>query len=82
RFVHIQPFDRHYVRLVIPAVAAALGMLVLQVVLRNAVWPVQLAVVAVAGLIVYAAALFTMGLSRDERRAIGNFARLAVQKSR
>ncbi|HEX2089621.1 MAG TPA: polysaccharide biosynthesis C-terminal domain-containing protein [Actinomycetota bacterium] len=82
RFVRIQPFDRHYGRLAFPAAATALVMLVLQAVLRNNVWPVQLAVVAVAGVIVYAAALFTVGLSSDERRAIARFAGLARQRAR
>jgi hypothetical protein len=60
----------------------ALVMLVCQFGLRNAAWPAQLAVIAVAGVIVYAATLFTVGLSSDERRAIGSFTRLAVQKPR
>jgi O-antigen/teichoic acid export membrane protein len=82
RFVHIQPFDRHYVRLAVPAVATAMVMLVFQGVLRNAVWPVQLVVVAMGGVTVYAAILFTMGLSSDERRAIGDLASRAVRKPR
>jgi O-antigen/teichoic acid export membrane protein len=82
RFVHIQPFDRHYARLAIPAVAAALVMIVLQVALPDVAWPVELVTGGLAGVVVYAVALFTVGLSSGERQAISKFARLATQKTR
>ena len=82
RFVHIQPFDRNYLRLAVPTVAAAVVMIVTQLVLRNVAWPIQLVTVALAGVMVYAAGLITVGLSSEERGAIRKFARLATQKSR
>ncbi len=82
RFVHIQPFDRHYARLALPAVAAALVMIVAQAVVSGASWPVELTAVGLTGVAVYAAALFTVGLSSAERGAIANFARLATQRAR
>jgi O-antigen/teichoic acid export membrane protein len=82
RFVHIQPFDREYGRLAVPAIAAAVVMVLFEAVLRNTLWFVELGVVAAAGVAIYAGILFTVGLSSDERRAISNFARVATQKRR
>ncbi|MDP8956328.1 MAG: oligosaccharide flippase family protein [Actinomycetota bacterium] len=82
RFVRIQPFDRHYARLALPTILAALVMIFSRVVLPDVGWPAELVTVGLIGVVVYAAALFTVGLSADERGAIANFARLATRRAR
>ena len=82
RFVRIQPFDRQYARLLIPAIPAAAAMILVHMVLRNATWPIELVATAVAGLLVYGAVLLTWGLSAEERLAMTRFGRQAVLKSR
>src|SRR5207249_6837552 len=39
RFVHIQPFDRHYARLAIPAAAGGGAMVAVHLALRHGAWP-------------------------------------------
>jgi O-antigen/teichoic acid export membrane protein len=77
RFVRIQPFNRHYVRLAIPAVAAGAVMLALHLALRRSAWPVDLVVSAGAGLLVYVAVLLAVGLTPGERSAVGRLVGLA-----
>src|SRR5439155_22645564 len=53
RFVRIQPFDRHYVRLAVPAAIAGLAMIGCHLVLVDAVrWPVDLVGTGLIGLAV------------------------------
>ncbi|TMK79472.1 MAG: hypothetical protein E6G47_08255 [Actinobacteria bacterium] len=70
RFVHIQPFDRHYARLAIPATAGGGVMVAVHLALRHGAWPVDLLVSALAGAAVYAAVLVWVGLAPAERAAI------------
>src|SRR5439155_18868733 len=42
RFVHIQPFNRHYVRLSVPAAVGGLVMLAVHLALRHGAWQVDL----------------------------------------
>ena len=81
RFVHIQPFDRHYTRLLVPTVPAAAVMTAVHVALGNAGWPADLLATAAAGLAVYAIVLVIAGVSAEEREAIRNVARLARQRA-
>jgi O-antigen/teichoic acid export membrane protein len=71
RFVHIQPFDRHYVRLAVPAAAAGVVMVLVHLALRNGGWPVDLAVTGLAGLVAYLVVLVAAGLTPSERRVLG-----------
>jgi O-antigen/teichoic acid export membrane protein len=70
RYVHIQPFDRHYLRLAIPAVAAALAMVGAHEAFARAGWVTDLIVTGAAGALVYVAGLALVGLTRSERRAV------------
>lgn len=77
RFLGIQPFDRHYVRLAVPAAVAALAMIAAHALLGGAAWVVDLAGTAAAGMAVYAAALLLFGLTPSEREAVRRILRLA-----
>jgi O-antigen/teichoic acid export membrane protein len=70
RYVHIQPFDRHYLRLVIPAAAAALAMLGGHAAAGDSGWIMDLTLTGALGTLVYIAGLFLIGLTRSERRAV------------
>jgi O-antigen/teichoic acid export membrane protein len=70
RFVHVQPFDRHYVRLAVPTAVAAAVMVGVHFVLGDGSWPVDLVGTGVAGAVAYVAVLLPFGLAPAERRAI------------
>jgi O-antigen/teichoic acid export membrane protein len=70
RFVHIQPFNRHYVRLAVPAAVGGGAMLAVHLALRGGSWPVDLVVSALVGAAVYAAVLLAVGLTPTERDAL------------
>lgn len=71
RFVHIQPFNRHYVRLAIPAAAGGAVMLLVHLAARTAPWWGDLLASAAAGGLAYLAVLLAAGLAPAERAAIG-----------
>jgi O-antigen/teichoic acid export membrane protein len=77
RFVHIQPFNRHYVRLAVPAVAGGAVMLAVHLALRHAAWPVDLVASALIGGLIYFAVLLVAGLTPAERAAVRQVAGLA-----
>jgi hypothetical protein len=70
RFVRIQPFDRHYARLGIPAILGGLAMLGAHLLLDQATWPLDLVVSGVVGSFVYTTALLGVGLAPAERAAL------------
>lgn len=70
RFVHIQPFNRHYFRLAVPASLTAVAMIAVHVALRHGSWPVDLVGTGVVGGGVYLVTLLAFGLAPAERRAI------------
>jgi O-antigen/teichoic acid export membrane protein len=70
RFVGIQPYDRDYLRLGVPAGAALLAALGAARALSEAAWPITLLVTAVAGTAVYLVVLLVAGLAPEERSAI------------
>ncbi|HCO02524.1 MAG TPA: hypothetical protein DIT48_04010 [Actinobacteria bacterium] len=70
RFVHIQPFNRHYFRLGIPAAACAVVMAGVHHILRHAGWPVDLAGSGMTGGLAYVAVFLVAGLTPTERRAL------------
>jgi O-antigen/teichoic acid export membrane protein len=75
RFVHIQPFNRHYARLAIPAAAGGAAMLVMHALLRNGSWPVDLVATGAVGTLAYVAVLLGAGLTPTERAAAGRILR-------
>jgi O-antigen/teichoic acid export membrane protein len=70
RFVHIQPFDRHYARLAIPAAAAGMAMVAAHWMLRDGSWPADLVVTGLIGLVVYIGVVVAAGLAPAERAAV------------
>jgi O-antigen/teichoic acid export membrane protein len=76
RRVGIQPYDRSYLGLALPAGGAALAAVALHAVLADSVWWLSLAATAAGGLAVYAA-LLPLVLPADERAHVtGPMARL------
>jgi len=76
RFVHIQPYDRFYARLLIPAAFGAATMLGITAAIPPAKWALDLLATGVIGGLVYYAALVRFGLTPAERtmvsRALGS----------
>ena len=70
RFLRIQPYDRHYLLLLIPTVAAFLAGLVTHLVLEGGPWQVDLLGTALAVTVAYVAALLLAGLPASERRTV------------
>src|SRR5919106_111615 len=78
RFVRIQPFDRDYARLVLPAAAGLALGLAAHVALGGASWPVDLLGTAAAASAGYVPVLLWVGLPPAERRAVTGLARAAL----
>ncbi len=70
RFLRIQPFNRHYARLAIPAALGGLTIWGTHFLFRHAAWPVNLTLSAGLGTLAYAGALFVFGLAPPEKRAL------------
>jgi len=70
RFVRIQPYDKHYARLAIPAVIGAVAMLAVHSVLSGPKWGVDLLGTAVVGGLVYYTAFLLFGLTPSEKGAV------------
>jgi O-antigen/teichoic acid export membrane protein len=71
RFVGIQPFNRHYARLAVPAGIAAAAMIGGHLLLVDRVgWPVDLVGTGLIGLAVYVAAFLATALTATERVAV------------
>jgi O-antigen/teichoic acid export membrane protein len=70
RFVRIQPFDHHYLRLGVPAAAAAAAMVGAHAAFGDGRWAVDLVATGGVGTLVYGAALIATGLSRSERQGL------------
>jgi O-antigen/teichoic acid export membrane protein len=69
RFVHIQPYDRDYARLLLPTVAALAAMWVIHAaVVAN--WFLDLAATGIGGTLVYVAAYLAFGLTPAEKRGV------------
>lgn len=66
RFVGIQPYDRNYARILLPAGAAALVMWLTHNAVGSA-WLVDLVATAAVGLVAYAVLMLLVGLTRQER---------------
>jgi O-antigen/teichoic acid export membrane protein len=74
RFIHIQPFDRDYARLLLPTLVALAGGFAAHLAVRGGPWQVDLLVTAVVGSAVYAVVLLLWGLPRAEQRAVRRLA--------
>jgi O-antigen/teichoic acid export membrane protein len=75
RLVHVQPFNRYYARLAIPAAVGGAVMLGMHLLLRRGAWPVDLVATGVVGTLAYVAALLGAGLTPTERTAVARIAR-------
>jgi O-antigen/teichoic acid export membrane protein len=76
RFVHIQPFNRLYLRLAIPAGAAGIVMTAAHLALHRGGWGVDLVVTGVVGVLAYTLVMAVAGLAPAERDAIRRLAGL------
>lgn len=74
RFVGIWPFNRQYLRLVIPTIAGAATMIGAHAVLPDSKWLVNLAGATLAGTFVYGALVLIVGLTPTERSMLGKTA--------
>jgi O-antigen/teichoic acid export membrane protein len=69
RFLGIWPFDRDFLRLVVPTLVGAIAMIAAHAALPDPKWLVNLVGSSAAGCAAYAAALLAVGLRPSERRA-------------
>ena len=70
RFLQIWPFDRAYLRLIVPTLVGGLAMYAAHVVVPEAKWLVNLVVSASFGCAVYGVALLSIGLKPNERASV------------
>jgi O-antigen/teichoic acid export membrane protein len=82
RFVHIQPYTRDYLLLVIPTAAGFLAGLGVHVALAGRAWQIDLAATTVAVTLAYGVALLAAGLPAPERRALGRVAAAVTGRAR
>jgi O-antigen/teichoic acid export membrane protein len=80
RFVHIQPFDRDYARLLLPTAISLAGGFVAHLALRHAAWQLDLLVTALVSAVVYAAVLLAWGLPPAEQRAVRRLATALLRR--
>ena len=78
RFLGIWPFDRAWLRLLVPTALGAVTMALVHAAMPNDRWFLDLLVSAAAGGVVYAGSLLAFGLSPSERAAA---ARLVLRRS-
>ncbi len=79
RFLGIWPFDRTWLRLVVPTLLGALTMALTHAVMLDEKWALDLLVSAALGTGAYGAAMLVVGLSPTERAAV---ARLILRRSK
>ena len=70
RFVHIQPYDRDYLRLLVPTVIGALTMMGVHSVLEGPRWAIDLLATGLIGGLVYYTAFLLFGLTPTERGVV------------
>ena len=71
KFVNIWPFNRQYLRLIIPTIGGAAAMWIMHQVLPSEKWLVNLLGSAVVGFGVYGILVLTVGLTPTERGQLG-----------
>jgi O-antigen/teichoic acid export membrane protein len=74
RFVHIEPYDRNYARLLIPTAIGALAMIGVHAAMSGPKWALDLVVTGLVGGAVYAVALYLFGLTPQEKRGVSKLA--------
>jgi O-antigen/teichoic acid export membrane protein len=67
RFLGIWPFDASYLRIVVPTLIGGLAMAAAHAMLPDGRWLIDLLLSGALGTVVYAVALFAIGLTLDER---------------
>ncbi|HEY7761838.1 MAG TPA: polysaccharide biosynthesis C-terminal domain-containing protein [Actinomycetota bacterium] len=67
RFLGIWPFDASYLRIVVPTLIGGLAMAAAHAMLPDGRWLIDLLLSGALGTVVYAVALFAIGLTPDER---------------
>ncbi|MDP9329377.1 MAG: MATE family efflux transporter [Actinomycetota bacterium] len=70
RFVRIQPYDRNYARLAIPAVIGAVAMLAVHALLSGPKWGLDLVGTALIGGVVYYTSFLLFGLTPNEKGTV------------
>jgi O-antigen/teichoic acid export membrane protein len=75
RFLGIWPFDRAYLRLIVPSLLGAVSMYAAHVLVPDAKWLVNLVVAAGVGCAAYVVALLAIGLKQNERASVFRIAR-------
>jgi O-antigen/teichoic acid export membrane protein len=73
RFVRIQPYNRHYARLAVPAAITAACMIGAHAVLSDGAWLVDLVGTGAVGAFVYLTAFLLFGLTPTEKGALMRF---------
>jgi O-antigen/teichoic acid export membrane protein len=71
RFLGIWPFDAHYARLLVPTVLGGLAMAGIASFIPDAKWGVELLVAGGGGGLVYVITALRVGISPEERAALG-----------
>ncbi len=75
RLVHIHPYDRHYFRLLVPAVICGAAMVAMHLLLMDAAWQLDLVGTAIVGAVVYLPSLFFLGLTPGEKGTLARVMR-------
>jgi O-antigen/teichoic acid export membrane protein len=70
RFVKIQPYDRYYAKLLVPAALGAIAMLLVHSALSGPKWALDLLGTGLAGGLVYYTAFLLFGLTPAEKGAV------------
>jgi len=70
RFVRIQPYDRYYAKLLVPAALGAIAMLLVHGALSGPKWALDLVGTSLAGGLVYYTAFLLFGLTPAEKGAV------------
>ena len=70
RFVHIQPYDRDYARILIPTALGAVAMLGVHAMLEGPKWALDLLGTGLIGGLVYYTAFLLVGLTPSEKGSV------------
>jgi O-antigen/teichoic acid export membrane protein len=70
RFVHIQPYDRYYAKLLIPTAIGAAAMIGIHTVLSGPKWGIDLLGTSLVGGVIYYVALVVFGLTPPEKAMV------------
>ncbi|MGH2527278.1 MAG: polysaccharide biosynthesis C-terminal domain-containing protein, partial [Actinomycetota bacterium] len=82
RFLGIFPFDAGYLRLVPPAVAGGVAMVLVHAAMPSERWLLDLVASFAAGGVVYVAVLLSVGLPKSERASLLAMAGKVIGRSR